>query len=114
MIQVTHEGDFTFSDYNKYKMEKDIIVNVNGDVKLSSCGIRKLEVKFGVIKGFFNLYNNRITTLENLPTICERFLDVSGNDKIFSDNEINKKCKVINENTFEMLIDLQNQINRLT
>jgi len=110
MTQVTHKGDFTISDYNKYKMKKDIIVNVDGDVKLSSSGIRTLEVKFGVIKGFFNIYNNHMTTLENLPTICEGFIDVSGNKKMFSEEEINKKCKVINEITFEMLIELQKSI----
>ena len=45
----------------------DDLINVNGDVHLSSSNLEKVPFNFGVVTGFFNLYNNRITSLNGCP-----------------------------------------------
>lgn len=42
-------------------------VNVDGNVRLSEKGLTKLPVNFGVVTGYFDCYNNQLTTLEGAP-----------------------------------------------
>ena len=104
-LEINHNGNFNMTDYRFYKNNGKTI-NVYGDVNLASCGLDKLEVKFGKIYGSFNLFSNNITSLENLPYECERFFDIDQNSKMFNKDVIKKVCKVTNENSFQKLMDM--------
>ena len=43
------------------------LVDVNGDVDLSSKNLTKLPIKFGVIIGYFSCDDNQLTSLEGAP-----------------------------------------------
>ena len=65
-----------FSDINsicrKYRIENYTIVdgrvNVDGDVNLSSKGLTKLPLNFGVVTGDFSCDSNQLTSLEGCPS----------------------------------------------
>ena len=52
--------------YN-WSINKDGLVDVNGSVDLSSKGLEKLPLKFGIVSGDFWCYNNKLTTLKGAP-----------------------------------------------
>jgi hypothetical protein len=50
-----------------YTINSDGLVDVNGDVDLSSESLTKLPLKFGKVTGYFDCYDNQLTTLEGGP-----------------------------------------------
>ncbi len=57
----------------------DYQINVNGHVKLSYEGLTKIELKFNTIVDYFDLSNNMLTSIENIPYNCYT-IDLSNND----------------------------------
>ena len=54
-------------DIYNYTINKDGTVDVDGDVDLNSSRLIKLPLKFGKVSGYFNCYDNQLTTLEGGP-----------------------------------------------
>ena len=51
-----------------WSINKDGLVDVDGDVKLNLKGLTKLPLQFGRVTGNFYCYQNELTTLERAPT----------------------------------------------
>lgn len=49
----------------------EFVINVNTNVDLNSKGLKTIEYKFGIIKGFFNCNYNLLESLENAPDIVQ-------------------------------------------
>jgi hypothetical protein len=54
---------------NKYTINPDGSIDVNGSVNLDYMSLRKLPLKFGKVSGYFNCSANDLTTLEGCPTV---------------------------------------------
>jgi len=50
-----------------YTINQDGTVDVDGNVKLHSRRLTKLPLKFGRVTGYFDCYNNQLTSLEGGP-----------------------------------------------
>ncbi len=50
-----------------YTINEDGSIDVDGDVDLSHKKLTKLPLKFGRVAGYFDCYNNQLTTLEGSP-----------------------------------------------
>ena len=50
-----------------YTINKDLTINVDGSVDISIQELTYIPVQFGVVKGDFYCYNNKLTTLEGSP-----------------------------------------------
>jgi hypothetical protein len=64
----------------KFDVDENGLVNVDGDVGISSKGLTEIPVKFGVVKGDFNCYGNNITSLVGAPQ------EVKGDFNCFNNN----------------------------
>lgn len=64
-----------------YTIEPNLVVNVNQDVLLAHQGLTHLPVKFGEVKGKFNIIQNQLTNFKNCPDTIE-------DDFLFSYNQI--------------------------
>jgi len=61
-----------------YNINKDGLVDVEGDVDLYNKGLTKLPLKFGYVSGYFNCNNNQLTSLEGSPqSVGEDFYCIS-------------------------------------
>ena len=70
--KITESFDNIESICKKYNIEnytisEDGLVDVDGDVYLSSVGLTKLPLKFGKVTGDFNCNDNQLITLEGSP-----------------------------------------------
>jgi hypothetical protein len=50
-----------------YTINPDGTVDVDGDVYLRRRNLKELPLKFGKVGGYFNCYDNKLTTLEGVP-----------------------------------------------
>jgi hypothetical protein len=69
----------------KYKIEKysindDLSIDVDGDVYLDSQSLEYLPLKFNYVSGNFNCFVNKLKTLEGSPQTVSRHFDCSDND----------------------------------
>ena len=62
-----------------WSINKDGLVDVNGDVKLNFKGLTKLPLQFGRVTGNFDCYGNDLTTLEGAPREVGDHFDCSHN-----------------------------------
>jgi hypothetical protein len=67
---------------NNYTINSDGLVDVNGDVYLSSEALTKLPLKFGKVTGGFYCNNNKLITLEGGPREVGGDFDCIGNQLI--------------------------------
>lgn len=67
--------DYEIIENSKY----EVVINVNNNVDLSSKGLKTIEYKFGIIKGFFNCNYNLLQSLENAPDIVHGNFSCSTN-----------------------------------
>lgn len=58
----------------------DGLLDVNGDVNISSTDLEKLPLKFGVVCGNFWCSSNKLTTLENAPYMVSGDFNCYGNN----------------------------------
>lgn len=102
-----------------YVISEDLIVDVNGDVKLRCnellTNLRRIPIKFGYVSGEFDCSNNNLTTLENCPHTVKKF-DCSENSLINL-----KHCPLnitlnfyANNNKLSTLIDFPKSITNLS
>lgn len=54
-----------------YLINQDLTVDVNGHVDLSSLSLKEIPIQFGVIKGNFFCYGNKLTSLRGSPEVVE-------------------------------------------
>lgn len=55
---------------NVYRSEKygdDIVIDYDGDVNLANRNLRTLSYRFGIVRGNFNVIDNRLTTFDYFP-----------------------------------------------
>lgn len=73
---------------NKYQIENyelienkiyGYIVNVNNNVNLYNKDLKKIEVKFHEVNGYFNCSTNQLTSLKGSPNKIKSYFDCSGN-----------------------------------
>lgn len=55
----------------KYNINEDMTVDVDGDVDLSQKQLTSIAVQFNVVTGFFDCSTNKLTTLEGCPAIVD-------------------------------------------
>ncbi len=63
-----------------YTINSDGSIDVNGNVNLSACEIRKIPIKFNKVNGYFSCLECDLTTLENSPRIVMNNFKCSWND----------------------------------
>ena len=63
-----------------WSIDKDGLVDVDGDVNLENKRLAKLPLKFGIVSGAFWCYNNKLTTLEGAPYSVDDHFGCSRND----------------------------------
>ena len=99
----------------KYKISKKGKVDVTGNVDISGKGLKKIPVKFGVIKGefycennqlkslkgsprkifgTFYCYENKLKSLKGSPNAILGDFNCRNNKKEFSEEEIREKIKI--------------------
>lgn len=66
-------------DTDKFSINEDGTVDVDGDLNISCRGLTKLLVKFGTIYGYFDCSYNNLETLENAPHTVEGYFICSKN-----------------------------------
>lgn len=54
-------------DIDAYTIRDDLTVDVSESVDLEHCNLTRLPVRFGKVRGTFNVCNNELTTLEGSP-----------------------------------------------
>jgi hypothetical protein len=59
---------------------RDGLVDVDGHVYLSHRRLTKLPLKFGRVSGYFDCYNNKLTTLEGAPKEVSGYFSCSNNN----------------------------------
>jgi hypothetical protein len=62
-----------------YTINNNGLVDVDGDVDLSSKSLDKLPVNFGTVTGHFSCYNNLLVSLEGSPIKVGGYFDCSDN-----------------------------------
>jgi len=53
----------------KYRINKDLTVDVDGHVNLFNMNLKTISVKFGIVNGEFNCENNKLTSLDGSPKV---------------------------------------------
>jgi hypothetical protein len=67
-------------DDNKWTLNYNNEVDVDGDVDMSSLNLTEIPVRFGVVNGTFYCHTNNLTTLKNSPTsVSQSFACYSNN-----------------------------------
>lgn len=57
-----------------YIINKDLTVDVDGDVDLYHINLKSIPVQFGIVKGDFNIsFNPLLNSLEGSPRKCKKF-----------------------------------------
>ncbi len=113
-------------EIDDYRINKDLSVDVNGDVHLEEMGLTKIPIKFRIVKGDFSISGNKITSLEGCPIKVQGDFECNANPI-----ESLKGCPENVRDTFEVthcpnlksidglnikakIIDLQNNKNLKT
>jgi hypothetical protein len=55
-----------YFDFKKYEII-DGVLNVNGNVILQECGLKKIPIQFGIVNGYFHCPYNELITLKGSP-----------------------------------------------
>jgi hypothetical protein len=63
-----------------YSIQDDLIVNVDGDVKIGTKNLTEIPIQFGIINGYFSCYGNKLTSLKGGPTKVKGYFNCSGNN----------------------------------
>jgi hypothetical protein len=63
-----------------WKLNSNGEVDVNSSVVMNSMGLTEIPVKFGVVKGVFYCYDNKLTTLKNCPNVIKGYFQCGWND----------------------------------
>ncbi len=66
-------------DINKYTIQDDGSVDVNGDVTLHSIKLKKIPFQFGVVSGSFKVNDNKLKSLVGSPNMVGGTFDCSEN-----------------------------------
>lgn len=66
-----------------YTINDDLIVDVNGDVRLSYSKLKEIPIQFGRVFGVFNLVYNELTSLKGCPVYVSGHF-ICGNNKLTS------------------------------
>jgi hypothetical protein len=61
------EDILQFFGIKNYKINKDLTVDVNGEVQITGTKLRSIPVQFGTVTGDFWCYGNQLTTLNGAP-----------------------------------------------
>ncbi len=64
---------------NKYTINSDGSIDVDGNVELSFYKLSKLPIKFNYVRGSFDISCNKLTTLEGLPKYIDGYLNLDYN-----------------------------------
>jgi hypothetical protein len=67
-----------------YTIKDDGTVDVNESVHLSEKGLTEIPIKFGVVKGNFDISGNNLLSLKNCPRIVNGIFKCSGNKQLSS------------------------------
>ena len=71
-----------------YTIHDNLVVDVNGDVDVSSKELTKLPFQFGKVTGKFDCGSNNLTSLQYCPTTVGRDFSCSNNPfKVTKENE---------------------------
>ena len=65
---------------SNYTINNEGSIDVDGNVYLNSEGLTRLPVKFRNISGYFNCFNNKLTSLEGSPTSVGGYFDCDNNN----------------------------------
>ena len=82
-------------EIENYKINKDLTVDVDGDVDLFKKNLLEIPVKFGVVDGYFDCSNNNLESLEGCPEIVKENFDCNCNE-LKSLEYAPKECKYFN------------------
>ena len=63
-----------------YTINEDKSIDVDDDVYLASKNLTKIPLKFRNVNGYFDCYNNNLTTLKGAPETVDRYFDCSNNN----------------------------------
>ena len=69
-------------EVKNYTINEDFTVDVDGDVNLSYKNLTNFNVQFGIVKGNFYCYKNKLTSLEGCPQKLTEYFDCSNNKLI--------------------------------
>ena len=83
-----------FVKVKDYTINKDLTVDVDGDVHLYKKNLLEIPIQFGIIKGYFDCGYNNLTSLEYSPKECGNFY--CGHNKLTSLKGSPKECKLFN------------------
>lgn len=64
----------------KYTINSDGSIDVDGNVELSFNRFKRLPIKFNYVRGSFDISCNKLTTLEGLPNYIGGYLNLDYND----------------------------------
>jgi hypothetical protein len=82
--EVPPERILKYFAIKNYTINKDGTVDVNGDVNLSLRGLTEIPIKFGVVRGKFDVRFNNLLSLKNSPREVTGTFDCSGNNNLTS------------------------------
>ena len=54
-------------EIKNYKVNEDLIVDVNDDINIYNKGLTEIPIQFGIVKGDFYCYHNNLKSLEGCP-----------------------------------------------
>lgn len=75
--------DFLFDlNIQNFKINDDLVVDINESISLQGMELTKLPFKFGSISGYFDCSDNKLTTLKGCPKLIDGFFDCSNNELI--------------------------------
>ena len=75
--------DFLFDlNIQNFKINDDLVVDINESISLQGMGLSELPFKFGSIDGYFDCSDNKLTTLKGCPYLIDGFFDCSNNELI--------------------------------
>lgn len=87
-----------------YTINKNLTVDVNGDVDISDKSLSSIPVQFGMVKGYFSCAQNQLTSLLGAPKVANDF---------FCDNNQLTSLKYFPEKVVDNITCSFNQITSL-
>ena len=73
-----------FMEIEDYTINNDLTVDVNGYVELGEKDLAKIPIQFGKVNGYFNCYDNNLTSLEGAPKYVGRNFYCGDNNELAS------------------------------
>jgi len=78
--ELVYNGDVGLAQLKIFeKYYKNCTINILFDVNLNNCNLKKIPIRFGYVKGCFNIAYNQITSLKNCPKKVNGYFDCSSN-----------------------------------